>query len=186
MALYGPRSSTTEKKTYWTTDPTLTGRAMLPIVTVVVPLKPDEILPAELSLSKEMFICLKAGNCNRSAALPGSNSTLCTSKSLIHKVSTSASWCGVTTLDGLIGGKGIGSSIGRISLLLSGTWMVFTRAWTVAARNSLFFYDTNCQPGRPACSLWWAEVQAGALCWPLFFQPQGRPQLCGPSPEHIF
>ena len=85
---------------------------MSPIVTMVAPLKPDRILPAELSLSKEMFICLKAGSCNRSAALPGSTSTQCTSKSLIHNISTSASWCGVMTLDGLIGGKDIGSSIG--------------------------------------------------------------------------
>ena len=53
-----------------------------------------------------MFIYLKAGSCNRSAALPGSTSTLCTSKLLIHKVSTSASWCGVMTLDGVNRGKG--------------------------------------------------------------------------------
>ena len=85
---------------------------MSPIVTVVAPLKPNMILPAELNLSKEMFICLKVGSYNRSAALPGLTSTLCTSKSLIHKVSTSASWCGVITLDRLIGGKDIGSSIG--------------------------------------------------------------------------
>ena len=52
--------------------PTLTRRAMLLIVTVVTPLNPDKILPVELSLSKEMFICLKAGSCNRSAALLGS------------------------------------------------------------------------------------------------------------------
>ena len=112
---------------------------MSPIVTVVALLKPDMILPDELNLSKEMLICLKAGSCNRSAALPGSTSNLCTSKSLIHKVITSASWCGVMTLDGFIGGKDIGSLIGWIALLLLGTWMVFTRAQTVAARNSLFF-----------------------------------------------
>ena len=112
---------------------------MSPIVTVVAPLKQDKILPTELSLSKEMLICLKAGSCNKSITLSRSTSTLCTSKSLIHKVSTSASWCGVMTLDGLIGGKNIGSSIGWIALLLSGTWMVFTRAQTVAACNSLFF-----------------------------------------------
>ena len=85
---------------------------MSPIVTMVAPLKPNRILPAELSLSKEMFLCLKAGSCNRSTALPGLTSTLCTSKSLIHKVSTSASWWGVMTLDGLIRGKDIGPSIG--------------------------------------------------------------------------
>ena len=28
MALYGPRSSTTENKTYWITGPALTGRVM--------------------------------------------------------------------------------------------------------------------------------------------------------------
>ena len=81
---------------------------MSPIVTTVAPLKPDMILPAELNLSKVMFICLKAGSCNRSVALPGSTSTLCTLKSLIPRVSTSASWYGVMTLDGLTGGKDIG------------------------------------------------------------------------------
>ena len=85
---------------------------MSPIVTVVTALKPDRILPPELGLSKEMFICLKAGSCNRSTALPGLTSTPCTSKSLIHKVSTSASWWGVMTLDGLIRGKDIGPLIG--------------------------------------------------------------------------
>ena len=99
---------------------------MSPIVTVVAPLKPDNILLVEFILSKEMFIFLKAGSCNRLAALPGSTSTLCTSKSLIHKVSTSASWCGVMTVDGLIRGNDIGSSIGWIASLLFGTWMVFT------------------------------------------------------------
>ena len=103
-------------------------------------LNPNRILPAEFSLSKEMFICLKAGNCNKSAMLPGSTSTLCTSKSLIHRVSTSALWCGVMTLDGLIGGKDTGSSIGWIAPLLSGTWMVFTRARVMATRNSLLFW----------------------------------------------
>ena len=68
---------------------------MSPIITVVAPLNPDIILPSKLSLSKEMFICLKAGSCNRSVALSRSTSTLCTSKSLIHSVSTSASWCGL-------------------------------------------------------------------------------------------
>ena len=139
MSLYRPRSSTTENKTYWITSPALTRRAMSPNVTVVTPLKPNMILPVELSVSKEMFICLKASSCNRSVALPRSTGTLCTSKLLIHKVSTSASWCGVMTLDGLIGGKDIASSICWIALLLSGTWMVFTRARTVAARNNLFF-----------------------------------------------
>ena len=79
-------------------------------------------------------------SCNRSIALLGSTSTTCTSKSLIHRVSTSASWCEVMTLDGLTGGKDIGSSIGWITLLLSAMWMVFTRARAVAAHNSLLFW----------------------------------------------
>ena len=112
---------------------------MSPIVTVVAPLNPDRILPAELSLSNDILIYLKAGSYNRSAALPGSTSTLCTSKSLIHRVSTSALWCGVMTLDRLTEGKDIGPSIGWIALLLSGMWMVFTQARAVAARNSLIF-----------------------------------------------
>ena len=106
---------------------------------MVAPLNPDRILPVELSLSKEMFIYLKASSYNRSVALPGSTSTLCTSKSLIHRVSTSELWCGVMTLDGLTGGKDIGPSIGWIALLLSGMWMVFTQALTMAALNSLIF-----------------------------------------------
>ena len=107
---------------------------MSPIVTVVASLNSDRILLIELNLSKEMFICLKAGSCNRLAALLGSTNTLCTSKWLIHRVSTSASWCGLMTLDGFIG-----LSISWIALFLSGMWMVFTRARTVAARNNLFF-----------------------------------------------
>ena len=94
---------------------------MLPIITVVAPLNPDRILLAELGLSKEMFVFLKAGNFNRSVALLRSTSTLCTSKSLIHRVSMSASWCGVMTLYGLTGGKDIRLSIGYIALLLFGT-----------------------------------------------------------------
>ena len=140
MVLYWPRSSTTENKTCWTTSSTMTGREISPIVIVVAPLKQDWTLSVELSLSKEMFICLNAGNCNRSVALPRSISTLCTSKSLIHKVGTSASWCGLMTLDELIGGKDIRSSIGWTALLLSGAWMVFIRARTVAVRNNLFFW----------------------------------------------
>ena len=53
---------------------------MSPIVTMDASLKPDRILPTELSLSKEIFICLKVGSCNILAVLPGSTSTLCTSK----------------------------------------------------------------------------------------------------------
>ena len=106
------------------------------MVSVVAPLNPDKILPAELSLSSGTFICLKAGSYSRSAALLGSTSTLCTSKLLMHKVSTSASWCGVMTLDGLMGGKDIGPSIGCIALLLSEVLMVFTRVCTVASCSS--------------------------------------------------
>ena len=82
------------------------------MVTVVAPLNPDKTLFVELSFSNGMFICLKAGSCSRLAALLGSTSTLCTSKLLIYKVSTSASWYGVTTLDGLgrvNRGKGYGA-----------------------------------------------------------------------------
>ena len=84
---------------------------MLPIIIMVAPLNQNMILLAKLNMSKEMFICLKVGSCNRSAALLGSTSALSTSKSLIHRVSTSASWCRVMTLNGLTGGKDIGSSI---------------------------------------------------------------------------
>ena len=89
---------------------------MSSIVTVVTPLNPDRILPAKLSLSKEMFIFLKAGSYNRSVALPRS---MCTLKSLIHRVSTSTSWGGAITLDGLIRGNDIRPSIGLMALLLS-------------------------------------------------------------------
>ena len=95
-------------------------------------------MPVELSLSSGIFICLKARICNKSVALPGSTSTLCTSKLLLHKVRTSASWCGVITLDGLMGGKDIGSLTGCIALLLSGVLMVFTPGRTVDARSSFF------------------------------------------------
>ena len=138
-----PKSLTTENKTCWTIDLTLTRREMLPIVTMVALLKPDRILPAKLSQLREMLICLKAGSCNWSAALLGSTNTLCKSKSLIHKVSTSASLSGVMTMDGLIGGKDIGSLIGWISLLLYGIWMVITRAWNVAAHNILLFWHLD-------------------------------------------
>ena len=58
--------------------------------------------------------------------LPGSTSTLCTSKLLMHKVRTSALWRGVITLDGLMEGKGMGPSISCIASLLSRVLMVFT------------------------------------------------------------
>ena len=92
---------------------------MSPIMIVFAPLILDRILPIELNLSTEMFICLKAGSCNRSVALPGSTNILCISNLFTHKVSTNESWCGVMTLDGLIWGKDRGSSIGWIALLMS-------------------------------------------------------------------
>ena len=106
------------------------------MVSVVAPLNPNKILPDELSLSSGTFIFLKAGSYNRLVALPGSISTMCISKLLMHKVSTSASWCGVMTLDGLMGRKDMRLSIGCIALPLSRVLMVFTRARTVAARSS--------------------------------------------------
>ena len=87
----------------------LKGRAISPAINLVALLNLDKILPAELSLSSGICICLKAGSCNKLAALPGSTSTLCTSKLLMHKVKTSASWCRVITLEGLMGGKGYGA-----------------------------------------------------------------------------
>ena len=48
-------------------------------------------------------------------------------KFLMHKVSTSASSCGVMTLDGLMGGKDMGPSTSCIALPMSGVLMVFTR-----------------------------------------------------------
>ena len=98
------------------------------MVSIVAPLNQDKTLPVELSLPSGTLICLKAGSCNRSAALPGLTSTLCTSKLLMHKVSTSSSWCGMMTLDGLMGGKDMGSSTGCTVLPLSAVMMVFTRA----------------------------------------------------------
>ena len=108
------------------------------MVSVVAPLNPDKILAPELILSSGTFIYLKAGSCNKSVALPGSTSTLCTSKLLMHKVSTSASWCGVMTLEGLMGGKDMGLSTSCIALLLSGVLMVFTEfeLWPLVATFS--------------------------------------------------
>ena len=125
------------------------------MVSVVAPLNPDKILAAELSLSSGTFIYLKAGRCNKSVALPGSTSTLCTSKLLMHKVSTSASWCGVMTLDGLMGGKNMGLSTGCIVLLLSGVLMVFIgfKLWPlVATFSSDAWIGTSHRPGRPICN----------------------------------
>ena len=116
------------------------------------PVKPGEDSTSRTQPVKRVVHLPEAGSCNRSIALSGSTNTLCTSKSLIHKVSTNASWCRVMTLDGFIGGKDIGSLIGWITLLLSRTWMMFTATWTVVALNSLFFWHLDRQPGRPVCS----------------------------------
>ena len=97
------------------------------MVSMVATLNSKKILTTELSLSSETFIFLKAGSCNRSAALPRLTSTLCTSKLLMYKVGTSASWCGVMNLDGLMGGKDMGPLTCCIDLLLSGVPTVFTR-----------------------------------------------------------
>ena len=51
---------------------------MSPNVVVVRPLKLERTSPAEFSIYEESFIWLKAGSCNKSAALPGSTSTLST------------------------------------------------------------------------------------------------------------
>ena len=107
------------------------------------PVKPEQDSGNRTQPVKEIFIFLKAGNYNRLTVLPGLTCTLCTSKSLIHRVSTSASWCGVMTLDGLTSGNDIGSSISWIALLLSGTWMVFTIARVMATRNSFLFWSLD-------------------------------------------
>ena len=121
----------------------MTGRAISPMVSVVAPLNPDKVLLAELSLSSETFIFLNAGSYNKSVLLPRSTSTMCTLKLLIHKVSTSASWCEVLTLDGLMGGKDMGSSTDYTALLLFGVLMVFTRAQTVPVRRSFFLENLD-------------------------------------------
>ena len=81
----------TENKTCWVIGPACTGSVISPSVMVVVPLKPKRIRPAEFNIPEESFIWLKAGSYNKSVMVPGSTSTLCTSKLLIYRVSTSAS-----------------------------------------------------------------------------------------------
>ena len=90
IALSGPKSSTTENSTCWVTGLALTEKVTSSIDNVVAPLKLDKILPGEWSWSIETLICLKAGKWSRSAALPGSTRTLCTSKPLMHTVNISA------------------------------------------------------------------------------------------------
>ena len=67
------------------------GSVMSPSVVVVVPLKPEMTRPIEFNISEESLIWLKAGSYNKSAMLPGSTSTICTSRPLIQRLSTSAS-----------------------------------------------------------------------------------------------
>ena len=114
------------------TGPALIGRVISPTISVVSPLNPDKILPGELGLSSDTCICLKAGSCNKSASLPGSTSTLCTL--LMHKVRTSASWCGVITLDGLMGGKDMAQSTGCIASLLSGVLICSQQLFPLTTR----------------------------------------------------
>ena len=73
----------TENKTCWVTDPACTKSVMSPSVVVVVPLKPKMTHAAEFNICEESFIWLNAGSYNKSVALLGSTSTLCTSKLLI-------------------------------------------------------------------------------------------------------
>ena len=120
------------------TGPAVIGSVTSPNVTTVAPLKPERICPTEFSIHEESFICLKAGNCNKSTALPGSTSILCISKPLIQRVCTSASYWGTMTLFRLTGVKDIGPSIGSISARLPPRWMAFTPALIVNALKSFF------------------------------------------------
>ena len=95
--------------------PACIGSMISPSVVVVAPLKLERIRPTEFNICEESFTWLKAGSCNNSAALLGSTSTLCTSKPLIPRVSTSASKWGTMTLFGFIGGNDMGSSICLVS-----------------------------------------------------------------------
>ena len=134
------------------TGPALTVREISPTVSVVAQLNPDKILQAKMSLSNDTCICLKAGSCNKSAALPGSTSTLCTSKLLMHKVRTSASWCRLITLDGLMGGKDMGLSTGCISFaVIRGTDGIYSGS-NCGCLQQLFPLTT-----RPALVFSWAS-----------------------------
>ena len=73
------------------TGPACTGSVMSPSVVVVALLKIERTHPTEFNIREESFIWLKAGSYNKSTALLGSTSTLCASKPLIQRVSTSAS-----------------------------------------------------------------------------------------------
>ena len=95
--------------------PAFTGSVTFPSAVVVALLKPERFCPTEFSMQKESFICMKAGSYSKSGALPESTSTLCTSKPLIQRVSTKASWWGTMTLFGLIEGNDMEPSIGSAS-----------------------------------------------------------------------
>ena len=107
---------------------------------VVATLKQKRIRLAEFTTSKESFICLNASSCNKPVAMLGSINTICTSKLLIQRVSTSASWWGIITLFGLTGGKDMVPSIGLVSSCLLSVLTTFTWALTVAALKSFFYW----------------------------------------------
>ena len=116
------------------------GSTASPNVTVVAPLKPERIYPAEFIIYEESFIYLNADSCSKSVALLGSTNTLCTSKPLIQRVRIGASKWGTMTLFGLIGGKDIGRYIGLVSVRLPSVWMAFTLALIVAILKSFFYW----------------------------------------------
>ena len=87
---------------------------MSPSVVVVALLKPERIHPVEFNIHEESFIWLKAGSCNKSVALPESTSTLCKSKPLIQRVSTSVSQWGTMTLFRFTEGQDMGPFIGLV------------------------------------------------------------------------
>ena len=105
------------------TGPACTRSVISPRVTVVAPLKPERSRPTKFNIRGESFIWLKADICNKSAALLGSTSTLCISKSLMQRVSTK---CIIMTLLGFTGGKDMRSSIGLGSSRLPLVWTAFT------------------------------------------------------------
>ena len=125
------------------TGPACTGSVMSPSVVVVASLKIERTRPAKFNIREESFIWLKAGSYNKSTALLGSTSTLCATKPLIQRVSTSAHNGGTMTLFGFIGEKDIGPSIDLVSSRLPLVWTVFTWALTVVALRSFFCWCFN-------------------------------------------
>ena len=53
MALYGLKSLTTEKKTYWVIGPACIGSVTSSSVVVVAPLKPERIRPTGLAFPRK-------------------------------------------------------------------------------------------------------------------------------------